>query len=437
VTPAEQSLRHAFEARAGRSEPSWLADARAAAFAALGAAGLPTPRHEDWRFTSLAGLSAVSFAPAPELEGVAETVLARRPAPEGPRLVFENGRFRPDLSTGGVLPPGAALGSLAEALLHAPEAVRPHLGRLARPDGLAFTAANAALLEDGAFLLLPPGAQVESPIELVFVTGAPGRAVAVHPRVLVLASEGARATLAEVYLGSGDPYLVNAVTEIVLGEGAVVEHLKLQDEGPRAFHVSAVFAEQAAGARLDAHALALGAQLSRSEVRARLVGEGGELSASGLHMADGTRITDSFSWVEHAVPRCTTTESYKAILDGRARGVFSGRIRVMPGAQKTNARQMSSNLLLSEDAVVDTKPQLEIFADDVKCGHGGTVGQLDETALFYLRSRGVGEAEARSLLIWAFAAEMVDRVRAPGLRAWARERVAARLPAGAKLLEAA
>ncbi len=437
MTPAEQGLRRAFEARGRLAEPRWLADARAAAFAALGAAGLPTPRHEDWRFTSLAGLSALPFAPAPAGEGLAEAVLAGRAAPEGPRLVFENGRFRRELSTGGALPAGAVLGSLAEALRHAPEAVRPHLGRLARPEGLAFTAANGALLEDGAFLLLPPGARVEAPIELIFVTGAAGVPVAVHPRVLVVAGAGARATLAEVYLGSGDAYLVNAVTELVLGEGAEVEHLKLQDDGPRAFHVSAVFAEQAAGARLQAHALALGAQLSRSEVRARLVGEGGELAASGLHMADGARITDSFSWVEHAVPRCTTTESYKSILDGRARGVFSGRIRVMPGAQRTSARQMSSNLLLSEDAVVDTKPQLEIFADDVKCGHGGTVGQLDEKALFYLRSRGLGEAEARSLLIWAFAAEMVDRVGAPGLRAWARQRVAARLPAGAKLLEAA
>jgi Fe-S cluster assembly protein SufD len=436
VTPAEQSLVELARARAG-SEPAWIAEARAAGLAELGAAGLPTPRHEDWRFTSLAGLSAVSFGAAPEGAGTAEALLARRPAPAGARLVLENGRLRRDLSTGAPLPAGAVLGSLAEGLRHAPEALRPHLGRLARPGGLAFAAANAALLEDGAFLLLPAGARVEAPIELVFVSGAPGRAVAVHPRVLVVAGEGARATLAEVYLGTGDAYLVNAVTELVLGEGAELDHLRLQDDGPRAFHVSTLFAEQAARSRLVAHGLALGAQLSRSELRVRLVGEGGELSATGLHMADGLRVTDSFSWVEHAVPRCTTTESFKAILDGRARGVFSGRIRVLPGAQKTSARQSSSNLLLSEDAVVDTKPQLEIFADDVKCGHGGTVGQLDEAALFYLRSRGMAEAEARSLLIWAFAAEMVERVRAPGLQAFARERVAARLPAGAKLLEAA
>jgi Fe-S cluster assembly protein SufD len=435
VTAAEESLVSAFGT--ARAEPTWLAGRRAAGLAAFRAAGLPTPRHEDWRFTSLAPLAGVSFSPPRDGEGVADALVARLPAPEGARLVFENGRFRRDLSSGAPLPPGAVLGSLADALRHAPEAVHPHLGRLARPVGLAFAAANAALLEDGAFLLLPAGVVVETPIELVFVSGAPGRAVAAHPRVLVVAGAGARATLAEVYLGSDDVYLVNAVTELVLGEGAEVRHLKLEDDAPRAFHVSTVFAEQGAGARLLAHGLILGGQIARSEVRARLVGEGGEIAVSGLYMADGSRITDSFSWVEHEVPRCTTTETYKGILDGHARGVFSGRIRVHPGAQKTNARQMNSNLLLSDDAIVDTKPQLEIFADDVKCGHGGTVGQLDETSLFYLRSRGIPEAEARSLLIWAFAAEMVDRMGAGALRARARALVAARLPAGAKLLEAA
>jgi len=435
VTAAAESLVAAF--RPGRAEPAWLGEGRAAALGAFRALGIPTTRQEDWRFTSLAPLAAVAFAPAPEAGGPAASLLAGAPPPAGARLVFENGRFRRDLSTGAPLPRGAVLASLAEALRHAPEAVRPHLGRLARPDGLAFTAANAALLEDGAFLLLPRGVEVEAPVELVFLSGAPGSPVAVHPRVLVVAEAGARVTLAETYRGTGDVYLVNAVTELVLGEGAVVEHLKLQEDGTRAFHVSTVFAEQAAGARLSAHSIALGGQVARGEVRARLAGEEGAVDVSGLYMADGSRVTDAFSWVEHAVPRCTTREAYKGILDGHGRGVFSGRIKVMPGAQKTAAYQQSSNLLLSEDAVVDAKPQLEIFADDVKCGHGGTVGQLDEGALFYLRSRGVPEAEARSLLIWAFAAEMVERIGPESLRARARTLVAARLPAGGRILEAA
>jgi Fe-S cluster assembly protein SufD len=227
------------------------------------------------------------------------------------------------------------------------------------------------------------------------------------------------------------------VTELVLGAGAIVEHVRLQLEGDAAHHVSVVHAEQGAGASLAAHAFTLGGRLSRAEIRVRLAGEGASIAANGLYMAAGDQVVDNFSWVEHAVPRCTTSESYKGILDGRSRGVFSGRIRVLPGAQKTVARQMNSNLLLSDDAVVDAKPQLEIFADDVKCGHGGTVGQLDEAALFYLRSRGLGEVEARSLLVWAFASEMVGLVAAPALRARAKNLVAARLPSSARLLEAA
>jgi len=436
VTPFEESLAPAL-ARPPASGPAWLADLRGAGAAAFRAAGLPTIRHEDWRFTNLAPLSALPFRPALGPSPVLAARLAALPAPAGARLVFENGRFRHDLSFAASLPNGAVVASLAEALAQAPELVRPHLGRLARPEGLAFAALNAALLEDGAFIHLPAGAAVEAPIELVFAGGGAGEPVVQHPRVLVVAGAGAKATLAEVYLGGDDVYLTDAVTELVVGDGAALEHVKLQDEGDRAFHVSAVFAEQGAGARLSAHSLALGAQLSRAELRARLAGEEGALSASGLYMADGTRVTDSFSWIDHAVPRCRTEEAYKGILDGRSRGVFHGRIRVSPGAQKTDARQMNSNLLLSEDAVVDTKPQLEIFADDVKCGHGGTVGQLDEDALFYLRARGVREAEARTLLIWAFAAEMVERIGPAGLRAEARRHVAGRLPAAAALLEAA
>lgn len=449
MTVAAESLAALFLARA---EPAWMGEARAAALGAFRALGLPTNRHEDWRHTNLAALAATSFATAPspdEADGPAAALLAGLPAPAGPRLVFENGRFRRDLSHGEPLPAGAVLGSLAEALRHAPEAIRPHLGRLARYEGppgppaaggggLAFAAANAALLEDGAFLLLPANARLEAPIELVFASGGPAagadRPLAVFPRVLVVAGPGAKATLAEVYVGTGSTYLVNAVTELALGEGAEIEHVTLQEDGPGAFHVGHVFAEQGAGARLATHAVSLGARLSRGEVRARLAGEGAELLLSGLLMADGNRVTDAFSRVEHLVPRCTTTEAYKGVLDGHARGVFSGRIRVLPGAQKTVAHQLSSNLLLSDDATVDTKPQLEILADDVKCGHGGTVGQLDEGALFYLRSRGVPEAEARSLLIWAFAAEVVERIGPAALRARARASVASRLPAGRGLL---
>jgi Fe-S cluster assembly protein SufD len=436
ITPVETSLVDLF--RRNPRDPAWLADARGAALGRFRELGLPGPKDEDWRFTSLAALQPVVLeraAPEPDLAR-ADALLAALPATGGSQLVFVDGRFSPERSRTADLPRGAIVAHLAEALRDAPEKVRPHLGRLARPDAHAFVAANAALLEDGGFVFLPAGAVLAAPLALVFVsTGA--RPVAVHPRTLVVAGEGAKGAIAEIFLGGDGTYLVNAVTELVLGEGADLEHIRLQVEGPGAFHVGVVHAEHAAKASLVAHSLALGARLSRSEVRARLGGEEAKVSANGLYMADGARVVDNFSWVEHAVPRCTTSESYKGVLDGHARGVFAGRIRVLPGAQKTVAYQMNSNLLLSDDAVVDTKPQLEIFADDVKCGHGGTVGQLDETALFYLRSRGIGETEARSLLIYAFASEMVERIGPAALRAAAKALVAARLPAGAKVLEAA
>ncbi|MFT3917559.1 MAG: Fe-S cluster assembly protein SufD [Anaeromyxobacteraceae bacterium] len=431
TTPAHQSLVAAYAARPG--EPAWLADARKAALGRLEALGLPTQKLEDWRFTSLSALTAERFARPAPVEGA----VAALPAADGPRLVFVNGRLRPDLSSTAGLPAGALATTLADALKQAPEKVKPHLGRLALADGHAFVAANTALFDDGAFVYLPPGVK-SGAIALVHVTAPEAAPVASFPRTLVVAGAGAEAAVEELFLGAGAAaYLTGAVTELMLGEGAKVEHLRLQVEAPGAFHVGVVAAEQAAGASLSAHAFSLGGRLSRSELRTRLAGEGAAVAANGLYMADGAQLVDNFSWVEHAVPRCTTAETYKGILDGKARGVFSGRIVVQPNAQKTQAYQMNSNLLLSDDAVVDTKPQLEIFADDVKCGHGGTVGQLDEAALFYLRSRGLGEAEAQALLVWAFASEMVGKISDARLRHSATRLVAARLPAGSALLEAA
>jgi len=430
-TPAQESLVAAFAARPG--EPAWLADARREALGRFESLGLPTTRHEDWRFTDLSGLSGQPWVRPGEGGGPWTGALL----PEGPRLVFVNGRLRPDLGDAGGLPAGTIATGLAEALARHPEEVRAHLGRLARAEDHPFVAANTALFEDGAFVRLPPGAGPDLSIALVFLSDPGAAPAAAFPRVLLVAGAGARASVAEVFVGRGGPaYLTGAVTEIVLGEGAVVEHVRLQAEALQAYHVGVVCAESAARASLTAHAFTLGGALSRSELRARLAGEGGSVAANGLYLADGTRRVDNFSWVEHAVPHCTTSETYKGILDGHSRAVFAGRIVVKPGAQKTNAYQMNSNLLLSEDAVVDTKPQLEIFADDVKCGHGGTVGQLDEAALFYLRSRGVREEEARGLLMWAFASEMVGRVGPAPLRARARQLVAARLPSGARLVEA-
>jgi Fe-S cluster assembly protein SufD len=438
LSPAVESLAAAFLPRP--DDPPWLAEARGHAVARLRAAGLPTSRMEGWRATSLAGLAALRLArPRADEAAAAEALLPRAGDWNGPQLVFVNGRYRADLSRAEHLPAGTALLSLAEALREVPDLVRPHLGRLARPEGHPLVAASTALFDDGLFLHLPAGAAVAPPIRIVHLTAgaAPGQAVASFPRSLVVAGDGALVTLVEHYLGGGEAQLVAPVTELVLAEGARVEHYRFQEEGLATFHLAGLYVEQGAGSRLHSHALELGGRLVRAETHARLAGEGGELSLSGLAMADGARVTDAQAVVEHAAPRCTSTETFKNVLSDHAKAVFCGRVRVLPGAQKTQAHQSSSSLLLSEDATVDTRPELEIFADDVKCGHGGTVGQLDETSLFYLRSRGLPEAAARSLLIYAFAAEMVDRVRPEPLRERALAMLAARLPAGVDLLEAA
>jgi Fe-S cluster assembly protein SufD len=254
----------------------------------------------------------------------------------------------------------------------------------------------------------------------------------------VVADPGSEATLVETYVVVGDrPAFTNGVTEVALGQGARLDHYQVQDQPSSAFHFTTLSADQGQDARLSTHASALGAAISRSDVMARLSGQGAEAVVSGLYMADGRRLVDNHSVVEHAVPRGTSRELFKGILDGESRAVFAGRIRVLEGAMKTDAHQSNSNLLLSRDAVIDTMPQLEIYADDVKCGHGGTVGELDPEALFYLRSRGLTLPRARSLLIYAFAREMVDRVALPALRDRVGRLVAARLPEGEQILEAA
>jgi Fe-S cluster assembly protein SufD len=437
LTPAVESLASTF-ARSDE-EPAWLQEARVQALARFRTLGLPTVRQEAWRFTSLAALAQLKLErPRPDEGEAAEALLPRAGETDGPRLVFVNGRYRSDLSHHERLPPGTVLLPLGEAAREVPDLLRPHLGRLAGAERGALAAASAACFADGVFLHVPVGAAVAPPIRIVHLHATPGRTAAIFPRLLVVAAEGSLVNIVEQFVGAdGHPGLVAPVAELVIGDGARVEHHRLQEDGLDTFHLGSLHVEQGAESRFVANGLALGGRLARSEVHARLAGERAELHLSGLNMADGHRTTDAFAWVEHAVPACTTTERYKAILDGHARGVFAGRIRVLPGAQKTQAHQLSSGLLLSEDAVLDTMPQLEIFADDVKCGHGGSVGQLDETALFYLRSRGLSEAAARSLLIFAFAAEMVDLVRPQPLRARARAMVASRLPDGVKLMEAA
>jgi len=436
VNPLEQSLLAGVESL--EPAPEFVAAPRRAGREGFERLGLPTTRQEDWRFTSLAPLAAHSFERGDPAAPVSADEIERSAGrPFGPRLVFVNGRLRADLSSAHGFQPGVHASSLQHAIAVSPGLVEPRLARTASIDGRPLAALNTAFLGDGAFVHFREGAK-GGVVELVFATVARQRPAASHPRVLVVADAGSQATLVETYVALGEqPAFTNGVTEVALGKGAGLDHYQVQDQPSSAFHFTTLVADQGPDTRLSTHASALGAAISRSDVLARLSGQGAEAIVSGLYMADGRRLVDNHSVVEHAVPHGTSRELFKGILDGESRAVFAGRIRVLAGAMKTDAHQSNSNLLLSRDAVIDTLPQLEIYADDVKCGHGGTVGELDRDALFYLRSRGLPLSRARSLLIYAFAREMVDRVALPALRDRVGRLVAARLPDGERILEAA
>ncbi len=399
------------------SPSDWLAPFRREARERLKARGLPTSREEAWRYTPLSALPAAEPRAGAGLDAKALGHLLFGDLPS-PRLVFVNGRFVPGLSDAGSLPSGVVLGSLAEAIGSRRDLLEPHLGRQMDLSAHPFAALNAAALIDGAFLSLAGGAALERPVHLVFVSDAKGGGpVLSQPRVLIVAGQDSRAVVAETYLStSAGPCVTNAVSEIVLARGASVEHIRLQREGEGAFHLGMLQVRQAARSLFTSHAVALGASLARCEIHVRLEGERASATLNGLSLGTGTQHLDALTVVDHVAPHCTSAERYKGIWYDRARGVFFGRIHVAPHAQGTDARQASQNLLLSEEAEVDARPQLEIHADDVSCSHGVTIGRLDAAALFYLRSRGLSADSARSLLTHAFAEEMVDRIPDPAVR---------------------
>jgi Fe-S cluster assembly protein SufD len=342
-------------------------------------------------------------------------------------LVFVNGHYVPGLSQLASLPAGARIMSLSAALPPYSGELESLLARDAEqlPNGLA--ALNAALWADGAYIDLAAGTVVEKPIHLLFITTETD--VETHPRNIIRAGARCDASIIEHYIGAGSiTYFTNATTRIILGDGAVIEHAKLQQEAGPAFHVADINAQQGTNSRFTSHSFALGGILSRNDITTRLDAEGCNATLNGLYMGDGRQHMDHHTCIDHAKPRGMSREFYKGILGGAARAVFNGRVVVRPDAQKTDAHQSNRNLLLSDNAEVDTKPQLEIYADDVKCSHGATVGQLDEGQIFYLRSRGVDEITAKSLLTYAFAEEMIMRASIAPLRARLEELLTNRLP---------
>jgi Fe-S cluster assembly protein SufD len=438
-----------LEKRLAGHGPASLLPLRREAIARFAELGFPTTRDEEWKYTSVAPLTRTVFQPARRELGAASPERLPFGQITRCRLVFVNGWLAPQLSTleaGGRseatqgathLPRGVTVRSLADALENEFGCVEAHLARGAQYRDHAFVALNTALMEDGAFVRIARGAVVEEPIHLLFLGTAGDTPSVSHPRVLIVAEENSQATVLETYAcvdnGAGtQPYWTNAVTEIVAAENAVLDHYKTQRESETAFHVATMWVRQARSSNFSSHSISLGGALVRNDITAVLGGPGIESTLNGLYVVGGRQHVDNHTAIDHAHPHCNSHELYKGILDGHATGVFNGKIFVREDAQKTDAKQTNQNLLLSRDAVIDTKPQLEIFADDVRCTHGATVGQLDADALFYLRSRGIGEAEARGLLTYAFASDILGRIKVPPLRSALEELLFSQLPSTAR-----
>jgi Fe-S cluster assembly protein SufD len=398
---------------AGRSDlpakpHAWLHALRAEALERAHALQLPSLRDEDWRFTDLAPLYGLAFKPVVAAAAPAGLGLEPVIAPEAAaRLVFVDGQFVPALSS--TAQAGVAVTTLGAALDTRAGLLEAQIGRHANFRDDAFRAINTAHLADGALVVVPRGAAASAPIQLVFASTQAG--VAVHPRCLIVAEPGSEATVLEDYVGLHDgAYCVNAVTEIAVGANAHVRHVRRQQESPAAFHIATCAVRLERDASYRSVSVAVGARLSRHNLNVLQAGEGTHCQIDGLALLGERQLADTHSFVDHAHPHGTSRQLHKCVAGGHAHAVFNGRILVRPGAQRTDSSQSSRNLLLSRRAHVDTKPQLEIFADDVKCAHGATVGQLEAEELFYLRSRGLAEGAARRLLTYGFAAEVVDRI---------------------------
>jgi Fe-S cluster assembly protein SufD len=407
-----------LELRAGAiiaDGPVWLEPVRRAAAERFAAVGFPTARDEEWRFTPITPIARTNWHQAP-------AVAARLPAdrlapfvfghPEWSTLVFVNGAYSRVLSRVSELPRGVLVGSLAEALRGDGSLLEAHLTRHAPIEGSPFTALNTAGFRDGGLVHVPAGLDLDRPVHFVYLTTADAEGVAIHPRNLIVVERGARAAVIESYvtLVPDGLYWTNPVTEVAAAAGSWLEHTRIQRESERAYHVGLTQVNQQRDSHYRSFSMAMGAALARHNLHVRLNDENIETLMYGLYLTRGDQVVDNHTAIFHDQPNCRSWEVYKGVLDGRSRAVFNGKVLVQPAAQKTDAKQTNRNLLLSDLAKVDTKPQLEIFADDVKCTHGATVGRLDDTALFYARSRGIPQDSAERLLTYAFAAEVIEEV---------------------------
>jgi Fe-S cluster assembly protein SufD len=406
-----------FALDGGSAGPAWLPRLRSAAIERFRALGFPTMKNEGWHFTNVAPIAEREFAPMASAGSIAPEALRDVALPGEIRLVFVNGRLHEELSDARALPNGVRLLSLARAVAEVPELVQAHLAQVATFQEQTFVALNTAFMHDGVVLHLSAGTVLERPVHILHIVDARGAGGVAYPRTLAVLGANADATLVESYASLADAeYFTNAVTEIVLGDGARLRHYRLERESERGFHVGMAAVRQGRDSTYRSLSFAVGGALARVNIQTALAGTGASAFLDGLYLLDGTQHVDHQTRIEHIAPHCTSHEVYKGILTGRSHGVFNGQVYVYPEAQKTDGKQENNNLLLSDHARIDTKPQLEIFADDVKCTHGATIGRLDDVALFYLKSRGIPAPRARTLLTYAFAASVLETVALVALR---------------------
>lgn len=438
VVPAEH-YRAEYTALAGQfrgHSVGWLKQAREQAISHFVEVGFPTPRDEDWKYTNVQPIAKRAFKP------VTESCLGLVPEDldlfvcqnmSCHLLVFVNGRYAPQLSQPGQLDAGIVVGSLAAAIENNPAELEGSLAHYASATASGFAALNTAFMDDGVYIRLPDNAVISDPVHVIYLSTQQDDAVS-QPRNLIIAGVNSKMVIVESYVCIGEgTYFTNVMTEIVLESGAQLEHYKLQEESKKAYHISTLQVYQKRNSRFISHSVSVGGRLVRNDINVVLDEEGAECELNGLYLADGRQHVDNHTRIDHAKPHCTSRELYKGVINGHGRAVFNGRVYVHPGAQKTNAEQSNSNLLLSPDAEIDTKPQLEIYADDVKCSHGATVGQLDPEMLFYLRSRGIGELTAKGLLTYGFAHDVVERMNIAPLRVRVEDILVSQLPHGEHL----
>ena len=407
-----------------------LDTSRAQALESLSQLGLPSQRDEDWKYTSTRAITRTAFTPA-AADASCPRELVSQATIEGLdawRLVFADGFWQPELSQLDNLPKGVQISGLGQSLGSEPQRIAALLGSALGQTPHGFIAMNSAFIGDGALIEIAPDTRVDKPIELLFISGCSGEGFLSLPRNLVVMGAGSQATVIERHVSLADERLLsNSVSELILADNASLNYQGVQQVAPRGFHVGGMFARLGRSARLQATTVTMSGALVRNDALVNLDDEGGFASLDGLYLAFGRSHVDNHTHITHNAPHCVSREHYKGVLGDRSHAVFHGRIVVQPGAQKTDSVQNNQNLLLSADAEIDTKPQLEIYADDVKCAHGATVGQLDETAVFYLMSRGIDRQAARRMLTQAFAADVLNRIELPALRSYLEAQAVQRL----------